>query len=625
MSWDLIERIRRKIRNVRTFDIDTTKLSIHEAALTGNNEAVEEIIQTCDDAIDVVNEKDRKGYTPVHYACVSSNLKCVKTLIAANANINEHAQNHQGALHFAALSGDKNTLKYLLEDCNMVNQLDFYDMRGYLPIHFAARFGDWNIIEFLESYDPQQLSKTTNNGMNIIHIAAEKGHLELTKKLLSSWDINMKFLPDADGNTLLHFAAFSGNIKLYQYVETYYEENHIHVTRNIHGHLPIFEASVASKVDLIKYIAEKEPNALQERSVTNNTPLFCTATSGALDCVQYVLENVSYSGECDLKGRNIFHHAATSGSIEVVEFLFDTIQNSAQLMTDLSGQTKQTILQFSITSSSGLECGLLKWLLSSTKTADLMLPLISHIDKDEHSLLHTSCVSGNLKALQYLIEHHREKFDIQKDLERRSYLEIAAELRYLDIVEYLIHLDEISNARQTHHSILHRLGYCQNENLFKEIINRLCIDVNEEEAKGTTALHVAAQLGNYSGFRALCNLSADVNNVSIEGVTLLHSASYGGNIDIVKELVTVHKLNPNEPISRGDQSTALHFATANLNKDIIEFLVDNNANVNATTVHRVSILHEACRNESNVFLKKQVWLCLYLHYVSYAFLCRKKL
>lgn len=632
----------KNIRDVRHYKTsDGNQHSIHKAVVLGQINIVKEILTNYGPKYtDLINEKDHKGFTPLHYACISGNFDCIHLLSEHKANITELTRNSSGVVHLAALSGVLEIVKYFVKQKKELKyQLEVYDRKGLLPIHFAARSGNLQVIEYLIKKDPNQFLKTTNHGMNIIHIAAENGFYELTKILLNKWreehqiiannNSNLiKFPPDSDGNTLLHFTAFSGNVKLFKYIEEYYTLNNISQTRNAHGHSPIFGASVSCNVEMIKYINNSFNNnsdIFKEHSVSNTIPLFCAVKSGDLSCVSYILEHFKYNNEMDNQGRNIFHYAAMSGSIEVFEYLLDSIDIDKKLFLIPSNQSKQSVLQFSIVDKSK-KAKLLKWLLTNNKIKDEMIPLLSHIDKEEFSVLHRACYHGNFSAVKFLLKYLKRNdkdhnlIDIKSDLQRISYLSICATRHHLDILRYLLQIKEVVSVRGIHKLILHRLGYCQYEEIFKDVINYLDIDINEKDIKGQSSLHNCALLGNFSGFRSLCKLNADINNVSIEGITLLHSASYGGNLNIVKDLVNRYNYDVNQVIINGDQSSALHCAAAKLNFDIIEFLVQNNANVNSTNIHNVTILHEACRNDCNISIKKQVCLFICNYYIIITYL-----
>ncbi|ETB57793.1 hypothetical protein YYC_04608 [Plasmodium yoelii 17X] len=62
----------------------------------------------------LINEKNRDGLTPLHYACDRGFLDIVKFLIKAGANINEEDSFGDSVLHIAAYSGKMEIIKFLI-------------------------------------------------------------------------------------------------------------------------------------------------------------------------------------------------------------------------------------------------------------------------------------------------------------------------------------------------------------------------------------------------------------------------------------------------------------------------------------------------------------------------------
>lgn len=76
---------------------------------------------------------------------------------------------------------------------------------------------DWvkeNNINRIRSLDRKSLEEKDDNGMNLLHWAADRGYLEVTKCLLELMiNVNEQ---DADGQTALHYAASCGHAEIIQ-------------------------------------------------------------------------------------------------------------------------------------------------------------------------------------------------------------------------------------------------------------------------------------------------------------------------------------------------------------------------------------------------------------------------
>ena len=118
-------------------------------------------------------------------------------------------------LHYAASTGYHKGACELLVRCP--NLALVWDTKGHLPIHLACKRDHVDVVEnFLDQKSPNVRDMLTQQGQNILHIAAENGRNNTVKYLLDKgrlekFTINEK---DKDGNTALHMAAMRFNPKV---------------------------------------------------------------------------------------------------------------------------------------------------------------------------------------------------------------------------------------------------------------------------------------------------------------------------------------------------------------------------------------------------------------------------
>ena len=86
--------------------------SIHEAAATGNIEAV---MQQLDAGTDV-NAKDKNGWIPLHDAAYFGRKETAEILIANGADVNAKADGGCTPLHHAAVEGHLEIVHLLLQE-----------------------------------------------------------------------------------------------------------------------------------------------------------------------------------------------------------------------------------------------------------------------------------------------------------------------------------------------------------------------------------------------------------------------------------------------------------------------------------------------------------------------------
>lgn len=135
----------------------------------------------------------------------NNNLKGVTT---TNSLAMEQIGPHQ--VLGAASKGDLGTLKKVLTRINLDTVTDKY---GATPIHYAARSGKADCIQWLIQVAGMSGTKAANNGATPVHDAAATGQLESLQWLIQEGgcDGNAR---DSSGATPLHLAARFGHLSV---------------------------------------------------------------------------------------------------------------------------------------------------------------------------------------------------------------------------------------------------------------------------------------------------------------------------------------------------------------------------------------------------------------------------
>jgi ankyrin repeat protein len=190
-------------------------ISIHEAAITGNIEAVKKHLAASRD----VNAKDKYGSTPLLRTAREGHKEVAEMLIAKGADVN--AKNNRGRtpLHRAANKGYKEIVKLLIAEGADVNAkmedgdtpLDMAIRRKYPETADLLRKHGGKTGKELKPAEPvadSQPEPTTAKVPDIFN-AAGTGNIEAVKQhVASGTDVNAK---NKYGTTPLHFAAGGGH------------------------------------------------------------------------------------------------------------------------------------------------------------------------------------------------------------------------------------------------------------------------------------------------------------------------------------------------------------------------------------------------------------------------------
>ncbi|XP_048406773.1 poly [ADP-ribose] polymerase tankyrase-2-like isoform X3 [Stegostoma tigrinum] len=151
-----------------------------------------------------------------------------------------------------------------------------------------------------------------------------------------------------------------------------------------------------------------------------------------------------------------------------------------------------------------------------------------------------------------------------------------------------------------------------------EVLIKNDTKVNALDRLGQTPLHKAAQCGHHHTCRLLLNSGSDSSILSIQGLTALQmgnesmlqilqegamagnfdtnrqllEAAKAGDLSIVKKLCTLQNVNCRDV--EGRQSTPLHFAAGYNRVSVVEYLLQNGADVHAKDKGGLVPLHNAC-------------------------------
>ena len=189
-------------------------MTLSHAAWTGNEEAVEDLLQGSQVSWDTsqptplylaawnmhtkaaevivqyrkdwIETPDALGFSPLHIAVQNNDCRLITTLIGDGAQI--EATTGEGATPLL-LAADMGHIKAAATLLNNGAQLLHKDKEGWQAIHWAAQFGHLNMVEYLCSKAVASISVDeikANDGTTPMHCAAEVGHLHVVKFLIKN-------------------------------------------------------------------------------------------------------------------------------------------------------------------------------------------------------------------------------------------------------------------------------------------------------------------------------------------------------------------------------------------------------------------------------------------------------
>ncbi|XP_071084414.1 ankyrin repeat domain-containing protein 50-like isoform X2 [Haliotis cracherodii] len=283
---------------------------LHAACWTGNMAAVRRILSQGQSDID--DEGGLFGRTPVMTAAFDGQVDVVKILVSEGADVSLVDKVGDNILHFACRGGDVETVKCVLS--LHVADINSRGRRSRTPVIAAAWWEHRDVVEHLVS-EGADVSLVDEDGNNILHYACWGGDVETVKFVLSLHvaDINSRgggsrtpvmaaawwehrdvvehlvsegadvSLVDEDGNNILHYACWGGN------------------------------------VETVKCVLSLHVVDINSRGGRSQTPVMMAAWRGHRDVVELLVSEGADVSLVDEDGNNTLHWACIGGDVETVK------------------------------------------------------------------------------------------------------------------------------------------------------------------------------------------------------------------------------------------------------------------------------------------------------------------
>ena len=195
-----------------------------------------------------VNIEDRRGNTPLHYACNCSNIEMADLLIKAGANVNK--KNRQGFTPISSalfVKDDIQVAKKLVDSYRV--DLNKQDFGGRPLLTWACEFGNMEVVDFLINSNAD-VNKIDESGYAPIHVAVMHQNMPIIEKILDSKKININ-KKDKSGRTPLHFACRSGNEQIVKSILGLKPRIN---EKDIYGDIALQDAYKSKNIEVVKLL-----------------------------------------------------------------------------------------------------------------------------------------------------------------------------------------------------------------------------------------------------------------------------------------------------------------------------------------------------------------------------------
>ncbi|CAO3633234.1 unnamed protein product [Mucor hiemalis] len=250
---------------------------------------------------DFINKEVEHGDSLLHFACRIHNLPVMELLIQHGANV--EAVNEHGRRPIHEVIDSVECVSYLVNTCHIdVNAMKRGD---WTPVMIASWKGRLDIVQILVSAGAL-LNRTTKDGRTSLYLAVQEGHIELSKYLTVQYPqaitqaTKSGRLPTQAGASLL--AANNDDDESPAYTITTFLLSHT--------------TTLLQQQQLLNHRDNSGRNILLDSAVSQNMALLV-----------FLLDKGADPNDSDSLGRNMIHHAAMMGHLNVLELLFNKNRN----------------------------------------------------------------------------------------------------------------------------------------------------------------------------------------------------------------------------------------------------------------------------------------------------------
>ncbi|KID61625.1 Ankyrin repeat-containing domain protein, partial [Metarhizium hybridum] len=437
----------------------------------------------------------------------------ISTMLNVHEVMNEPSK--ESTLMEAFATGSDDTL---CELCKL--QPDFVRARFDIILSHAAKLGNKRLMEFLLGEKTHSWpGHVDTSGLTPLYEAVKWGHTTMSKRLYDLYrsSPNFQLTEPGQDQPIIHVAARHGDSGLVAMICT----------------------------------AGMDINGLDS---ANMSPLYLAARHGHVDAVNRLLSAQANTDSADLNGDTALHAASRRGFCQIASAL---IRYGANV--NMANIERETALHVAI--DSGHENIALCLLGLDENTAD---------DQNDQTLCGGK---GNAPPEEYASNAARSEDGASKSVDGDPVTLPAATTSTI-FGETSLGLEETSMARPSTNGSntpcrsrvtmdvnieppLLLLAARGNHLKIIDALLKCKVPCDSRDELGRSALHIAAEYGNYEVFRQLVENGADVNLTAQHHTSVLHEASGRGHTDIVEGLLDKGADAGLEHITR---VTALYFA-----------------------------------------------------------------
>ncbi|CAE7857235.1 ANK3 [Symbiodinium microadriaticum] len=290
------------------------RTALHEAAVWGDTTLVRQLLSAKAD----VTATDGESLQPSHVAALHGHQQVLELLLRAMPTRDPDLP--KGLLHRAVMQGHTSLAEFVLNMEIAPDVSEPFGPEGAQPLHFAAKAGHAEAVDFLLGRRAGLESISKTEGFTAMHFAAAMGHVEVTKALMKRGCRQVK---EKRGLLPIHLAVKANSPALVQEL----------MKESLPSDLAHFSAEGGRK-EVLRKVLRSRPNLGRNQDSRGFRPLHMAALAGHLDILDLLVREEGLPvGDADTQGFTAVHFAAKSGHRA-------TVRHLAAMKADLKVRSK---------------------------------------------------------------------------------------------------------------------------------------------------------------------------------------------------------------------------------------------------------------------------------------------
>jgi ankyrin repeat protein len=166
------------------------------------------------------------------------------------------------------------------------------DDRDQTPLHYAAREGELQVVEWLIEKEAEVDAKDSQDGRTPLSCAAGNGHLEVVKSLLDKGaEVDSK---DNWGRTPLIYTAANGHLEMVRLLvatgKAEVDSRDIASLFSPGGWTPLSLAAYYGHLEVVRLLVATGKAEVDSKDLSQRTPLSYAAANGHLEVVKFLVQ-----------------------------------------------------------------------------------------------------------------------------------------------------------------------------------------------------------------------------------------------------------------------------------------------------------------------------------------------